>query len=59
MVVRQLDLGYQQAGYYTDRAKAVHWDGRNSLGEVVDSGIYFYQLRVGDFSQIQKMVIIK
>ena len=59
MVVRQLDLGYQQAGYYTDRAKAVHWDGRYSLGEVVGSGIYFYQLRVGDFSQIQKMVIIK
>ena len=59
MVVRQLDLGYQQAGYYTDRAKAVHWDGRNSLGEVVGSGVYFYQLRVGDFSQIRKMVIIK
>ena len=59
MVVRQLDLGHQQAGDYRDRTKAVYWDGRNSVGEMVGSGVYFYQLRAGDFSQIRKMVIIK
>ena len=46
-VVRELDLGHQQAGYYADRAKAAYWDGRNESGESVASGIYFYQLRVG------------
>ena len=59
MLIRQLDLGYQQAGYYTDRARAVYWAGRNHLGESVGSGVYFYQLRAGDYSTMRKMVILK
>ena len=57
--VRQLELGYQQAGYYTDRTKAAYWDGRNNLGEQVASGVYFYQLQTEDFSAMRKMVILK
>lgn len=59
VLVRQLDMGYQQAGYYTDRARAAYWDGRNHLGESVGSGIYFYQLRAGDYATMRKMVILK
>ena len=59
VLVRQLDLGYQQAGYYTDRVRAAYWDGRNHLGESVGSGIYFYQLRAGDYATLRKMVILK
>ena len=59
VLVRQLDLGYQQAGYYTDRTRAAYWDGRNHLGEAVGSGVYFYHLRAGDYSTIRKMVILK
>ena len=59
VLVRQLDLGYQQAGYYTNRTRAAYWDGRNHLGESVGSGIYFYHLRAGDYSTIRKMVILK
>ena len=59
VLVRQLDMGYQQAGYYTDRARAAYWDGRNHLGESVGSGIYFYQLRAGDYVTMRKMVILK
>ena len=58
-LVRQLDLGHQQAGYYTNRTRAAYWDGRNHLGEAVGSGLYFYQLRAGDYTAIQKMVILK
>ena len=58
-IVRRLDLGHQPAGYYTTRTKAAYWDGRNSLGEVVGSGVYFYQLSAGDFSATRKMVILK
>ena len=57
--VRQLDLGYQQPGYYTNRTRAAYWDGRNLLGEAVGSGVYFYHLNAGDYSAIQKMVILK
>ena len=58
-VVRQFSLGYQQAGYYTNRTKAVYWDGRNNLGEPVGSGVYFYQLQAEDYSEMRKMVILK
>ena len=59
VVVHRLDLGHQPVGYYTTRAKAAYWDGRNNLGEVVGSGVYFYQLSAGDFSATRKMVILK
>ena len=58
-VVRQLELGYQPAGFYTARAKAGYWNGRNESGELVASGIYFYQLRAGDYSALRRMVIVK
>ena len=57
--VRQLDLGYQPAGYYTARSKAAYWDGCNADGESVASGVYFYQLRAGDYSALRRMVIVK
>ena len=59
VLVRQLDLGYQQAGYHIDRTRAAYWDGRNHLGESVGSGVYFYQLRAGDYFTTRKMVILK
>ena len=59
VMVRQLDLGHQAAGYYTERTKAAYWDGRNNLGEPVGSGVYFYQLQAEDFSATRKLVILK
>ena len=58
-IIRQLDLGHQPAGYYTDRAKAAYWNGRNESGESVASGVYFYQLRAADYSALRRMVIVK
>ena len=57
--IRQFDLGHQPAGYYTDRTKAAYWDGRNASGEPVASGVYFYQLRAGDYTATRKMLILK
>ena len=58
-VVRTLDIGHRIASAYENRSKAVHWDGRNNLGEQVASGVYFYTLTVGDFSATRKMLILK
>ena len=58
-VVRQLDLGYQQEGYYTKRSRAAYWDGTNDTGEKVSSGIYFYQLQTDKTFLLRKMVILK
>ena len=59
VMVRQLDLGHQPAGYYTVRSKAAYWDGRNESGELAASGVYFYQLRAGDYTALRRMVIVK
>ena len=58
-LVRQLDLGYQQAGYYTDRSRAAHWDGRNGGGERVASGVYFFTLAADTFRATRKMLVGK
>ena len=59
VLVRELSLGYQVAGRYTSRARAAYWDGRNTVGEPVASGLYFYTLTAGDFSATRRMVILK
>jgi len=58
-VVRTLALGHQPVGVYKTRDRAVHWDGRNEIGEPVASGIYFYTLTAGKFTATRKMLILK
>ena len=58
-LIRRLALGYQAAGMYQSRSRAVYWDGRNQLGESVTSGLYFYTLTAGEFTATRKMLILK
>ena len=58
-LVRELDLGEQPAGNYLSRQRAAYWDGRNDMGEVVSSGVYFYTLQIEGFSDTQRMFIQK
>ena len=58
-LVRMLDFGHQPAGIYHIRGRAAYWDGRNSLGERVASGVYFYTFTAGDFTATRKMLVVK
>ena len=58
-LVRTLDLGQRAAGFYLGRTKAAYWDGKNKAGEKVASGVYFYQIKTGDFTATRRMVIVK
>jgi flagellar hook assembly protein FlgD len=35
------------------------WDGTNQHGVQVASGVYFYQLRAGEFKQVRKMSLVR
>ena len=52
--VRTLIDERQSAGNHT-----VTWDGRDSHGDVVASGVYFYRLSVGNVLHSKKMLLLK
>ena len=58
-VVRTLALGHRPVGIYQGKNRAAYWDGKNALGELVASGLYFYTLTAGDFTATRKMLIRK
>jgi hypothetical protein len=58
-LVRSISLGNKPAGVYVTKESAAYWDGRDSLGEKVSSGVYFYSLQAGEFRSTRKMVIVK
>ena len=59
LLVRTLALGHQPAGYYIGHGRTAYWDGRNRVGELVASGVYFYTLNASDFVATRRMLILK
>ena len=43
-----------EAGYYRQQ-----WDGRNTMGQMVSGGIYFYQIQTNGFTRTRKMLLLK
>ncbi|HVP06337.1 MAG TPA: FlgD immunoglobulin-like domain containing protein, partial [Candidatus Acidoferrum sp.] len=52
--VKTLVSGQMDAGSHT-----VVWDGTNSAGQSVSSGIYFYRISADQFSATKKMLMLK
>jgi hypothetical protein len=53
-VVKVLESGSRDAGPH-----AVRWGGRNTAGERVASGVYFYKIEADPFSATRKMLILR
>ena len=53
-VVRTLVDEVREPGYYS-----VSWDGRDQLGREVTSGVYFYRIEAGEFSETKRMLLVK
>ena len=37
----------------------ITWNGRNNSGKKVSSGVYYYQIRSGEFKETKKMILMK
>lgn len=49
--IRKFMIGSQMTGLHN-----ILWDGRNSSGQKVANGVYFYRLHAGGESQVKKMI---
>ena len=58
-LVRSIDLGTREPGYYVTPADAARWDGRNDAGESVGSGVYVSELRAGASRDVRRLLIGK
>ena len=54
MEVNTLLSSPQTAGY-----KSIQWNATNNQGDAVSAGIYLYRIKVEDFIQTKKMVLLK
>lgn len=52
--IRKLVNTTQDAGY-----QSIIWDGTGEFGESVGTGIFLYQIKIGDFSQTKKMLLLR
>jgi hypothetical protein len=53
-LIRTLVSANKPAGRY-----AIPWDGRNAGGHTVASGVYFYRLKAGSYTEARKMVLLQ
>lgn len=53
-LVRTLVNESKAAGSYS-----LEWNGRDDRGTAVSSGVYFYRLNAGSFSDVRKMTLVK
>ena len=59
VLVREMRLGLQAAGFYTDKRNAAYWDGCNDSGKLLQSGLYFYEFRAGSYRAARRMAIVR
>jgi hypothetical protein len=52
--VRTLITDHVKAGYHS-----IMWDGNDSHGQPVSTGVYFYRLRADDLIRTEKMLLLK
>lgn len=52
--IKTLSEGVRNQGNHS-----VMWDGKNSFGESVASGVYYYMLKTNNFTDVKKALLIK
>ena len=53
------DICTLAARHYSQGHHSVYWDGKNAKGEPVSTGVYFYQIKAGDFTDARRLHYIR
>ena len=53
-LVKQLVSGFKDAGLYN-----ISWDATNAVGQKVTTGVYFYRINAGSFTETKKMTLMQ
>ncbi len=53
-IVKKLKSEHMNPGKYL-----IEWDGKDDSGKILPSGLYFYRIKINDFTQYGKMQFIK
>jgi hypothetical protein len=48
-----------RSGYHAQKTHSVSWNGTDNNGKSVPSGVYIYRMNSNDFSQVQKVMLLK
>ena len=46
-------------GVWAQGSHSIEWNGTNDDGRAVGSGVYFYQMRAGEFVETRRMLLLK
>ncbi len=53
------EIRHVQCGYFDAGEHSISWDGRNSAGLSVASGVYIYRLKTDGFTKSRKMLLLR
>jgi hypothetical protein len=64
VTIEVFTIGGRQVATLEDRIESsgyheVFWDGRDALGRIMPSGIYFYSFQAGDVREVRRMTLTK
>jgi hypothetical protein len=45
--------------YVNSGNHSIVWNGTNDNGQSVSSGVYFYQMKAGEYTSVRRMVLMK
>jgi hypothetical protein len=62
--LRVYDVGGRRVATLVDEVEApglhvVPWDGTDDAGRALGSGVFFYELRVGDVTHTKKLLLLR